>query len=439
MSSTDPLLNELFPPAGAAEWRQQLLTDLKGTDPASLRWATPEGFTLEPFYTRDDLADLPLAEIQAAQKPTPGWLTTPFFVLTDPKTDNERLRSAVAREAQALLLRFTSVPDAGTLARLLDGIKPSETPVFALTTSGGQALDLVRHLKTFIPYALRGGLLTDSYDATTYKNLAEATRLTADSPQFRSIGLRSHRFHQAGATATQELAFTLAALAEAYDHLTEAGLDIRQLLSKTMLSVPVGTSFFVELAKLRALRVLLNRFQQAWQIEPQPVFIHAETSTFYYAAVEPYTNLLRATTEAMAAVMGGCDALTVYPHDLRLSGADDEHAFAERIARNIPILLAEEAQLGSVADPAAGAYALEHLTHQLVENAWALFLEVENQGGLTAAHAFAEAELARSYQAKQEAIEQGKVLVGVTKFRPEQTQPLEADPQLGKRLAADFE
>ncbi|WP_266367863.1 methylmalonyl-CoA mutase family protein [Tellurirhabdus rosea] len=437
-----------FPSVSAEQWKAQILKDLKGKAYETLRWATPEGFVLEPFYTAEDLETLPLETIQNAQKTSGGWLNTPPFTVRDDRETNTRLRRAASRGADALLLTLPNTPT--DLTRLLDGLKLSDTPVFFRVTDGSRADVLLEKLVRIAPYQLKGGLLIDPvYNhfahaisvGENYEALAEATRRAAGFPQFRTISVQSQGFHHAGATITQELAFTLAALAEQYDHLTDAGLEAAQLFSKTIVSVSVGTSFFPEIAKLRALRLLLQRFQAAWGVAPQPVFVHAQTSPFYYAAVEPYTNLLRATTEAMAAVIGGCDALTVHPHDAALNPASpsaEAQEFSDRIARNISILLKDESHLGRVADPAAGAYALEQLTHQLAEQAWALFLDMENRGGLTAALPTIREELARSYAAKVEALRTGRVMVGVNKYRAEETDAA-ANPEVGPRLASEFE
>ena len=438
----------LFPAADKGAWLAQVQKELKSeTAPADLRWSTDEGFTLEPYYTADDLTTLPLETIQAAQKQVPGWLNAPEYAVSDERTDNLVLRDVLTRGADALVIRL---PDQGSthvesLARLLDHIKLSDTPLFFRLASG-PATDFVQALKTVAPYQLKGGLLS-AVDAST----AEVTRLTADSPQFRTVCVGSHAFHNAGATATQELAFTLALLADAYDQLTNEGLTIGQLVPKTVLSISVGTSYFTEIAKLRALRVLFARFLSAYAITPQPpAFIHAQTSTFYDATATPNTNLLRATTEAMAAITGGCDVLTVHPYDAILG---QQSEFSARIARNVSVLLREESYLDKVADPSAGSYYIENLTHQLAESAWNLFLDVEKRGGYARAFAsgFVQGELSRVYQAKIDAIRNGKVLVGVTKFRhdeensavsnptrPEQTL-FGSDTLPDRRLAEPFE
>lgn len=416
----EPLFSTTFPPGDKLAWLAQVRKELKDDlAPDTLRWQLPEGFAAEPYYTADEVAGLPLADIQAAQKVQPGWLNAPEYVIDD-QSDNARLRDALSRGADALVL---SVSDTTDLTRLLHGIKLSETPVYFRLA--GNSAAFVRTLKTVAPYQIRGGLLPERI--TNPATLAEATRLTADSPQFRTIGISGHDFHNAGATATQELAFTLARLAEQYDALARAGLTIDELVPKTWLSVSVGTSYFTEIARLRALRVLLKRFLLTLTQPPTADYslftVHCQTSTFYDATATPYTNLLRATTEAMAAVIGGCDLLTVHPYDTVL---DSSTEFSERIARNVSVLLKEESYLDKVADPSAGSYYVETLTHGLAERAWTLFEQVQTMGGLTRAFemGFVQTEIEQSYQAKVEAVQNGKVLVGVNKFRFDEEGPI---------------
>ncbi|MFD2935617.1 methylmalonyl-CoA mutase family protein [Spirosoma flavum] len=444
----EPLFSTLFPATDKSVWQEQVRKELKpaqnGEDGyESLRWHTGEGFVLDPYYTASDLIDGPLTALtlettQAAQKRNPGWLNAPERTITTGKADNIYLRDALTRGADALVLNIPGQANriGDLLSRLLNGIKLSDTPVFFRLTSEN-ATDFIQSLKTVAPYQLKGGLLMNTGNST-----AEATRLTADSPQFRTICASSHTFHNAGATATQELAFTLASLADTYDQLTSGGLTIEQLVHKTMVSMSVGTSYFLEIAKLRALRVLLTRFLSAYSFSLfSPLFVHCQTSTFYDATTTYNTNLLRATTEAMAAVIGGCDVLTVHPYDAVLGkstglpdheipdnellnhGLPDQKSpdsgFSDRIARNISVLLKDESYLDKVADPSAGSYYIETLTHMLVEAAWALFLDVEKQGGFSKAltNGFIQAEIERAYKAKIDAVRNGKVLVGVTKFR----------------------
>jgi methylmalonyl-CoA mutase len=422
----EPLFSNLFPDADKNAWLVQVQKELKSDSVyESLRWPTDEGFTLELYYTANDLAQLPLKTIQSAQKQTPGWLNVPEYTLTnDAKADNSLLRNALVNGADGLVLSLSAETD---LTQLLNGIKLSDTPIYFRLAASIDPVDFIRRLKTIAPYQLKGGLLTDPGDVS-----AEVRRLTADSPQFRTIYVSSHAFHNAGGTIIQELAFTLASLVGVYDRLTDEGLTIDQLVPKTAISLSVGTSYFLEIAKLRALRVLLDRIFKAYHslfiIHPHrrtdPLFIHAQTSTFYDATATPYTNLLRATTEAMAAVIGGCDALTIHPYNTVLGqpANDSNQEHADRIARNVSILLKSESYLDKVADPSAGAYYIENLTHQFIESAWTLFLDVEGMGGYKQAFAdgFIRSVIEQSYHQKIEAVKAGKVIVGVTKFRSDE-------------------
>ncbi|GAB4027169.1 methylmalonyl-CoA mutase family protein [Spirosoma gilvum] len=437
----ESLFSSSFPPTDKSAWLAQVQKELKDANAyESLRWHTDEGFTLEPYYTADDLARLPLDQIQRVQKQVPGWLNAPELAISDEKTANLSIRTILSQGAEALVVQLRAKPN---LAQLLNGIKLAETPVyfrFQPEWPQDELVDFINSLKTIAPYQLKGGLLTNAGKATP-----DITRLTADSPQFQTVCVSGHDFHQAGATATQELAFMLASLVDQYDQLTEAGLTIEQLVPKTILSVSIGTSYFLEVAKLRALRVLIHRLLSHYSlsITHYSLPIHCQTSTFYDSRATVYTNMLRATSEAMAAVIGGSDVLTIHGYNTVLGESNE---FSERIARNISVLLKEESYLSKVADPSAGSYYIESLTHQLIEAAWALFLAVEQQGGMAKATAdgFIRSELERAYQHKIEAVKNGKVLVGVNKFRFDEPNPTSSKSTdnletTGKRLAETFE
>jgi methylmalonyl-CoA mutase len=409
-----------FPLTTYADWLAQVQKELK--DPnvyETLRWHTPEGFVAEPYYAEVVVAG-------TGQRTQPGWLNAPAYTIApeaDLRAENAQLRHALANGADALVLR---VPIGINLSLLLNGIKLSDTPVFFDVQ--GSLGTFLEQLKQLAPYQIRGGI-----------SGAGVWPVTADSPNFRTITIDGTGFHNAGATATHELAFTLARLADVFDTLTDAGTSADQLAAKTTIRMAVGTSYFMEIAKLRALRLLLARFGAAYTPGiHSPLFsIHAITSPFYEAKATPYTNLLRATTEAMAAVIGGGDVLTVRPYDAVFG---NETAFSQRIARNISTLLREESYLGNVADPAAGSYYIETLTHQLTEAAWAMFLEVEQMGGFAGASAagYVQQALDMAYQAKVEAVQQGRVLVGVTKFRHDEGMTDDKGLTV-RRIAREFE
>lgn len=464
----EPTFSDMFPGADKSAWLAQVQKEQKNNraDVSApedsvldgLRWHTAEGFVVDPYYTASDLDNLPLDTIQAAQKQSPGWLNAPAFTTSSAtKTDNELMRTSLHKGADALIITLASQVDwfseTGPLSRLLHGIKLSETPLFFRTSQPQQLADMLGRI---VPYPLKGGIQTplpanSSTLTDYYQSIANLTRSTLDATSFRTISIGSESFHNAGANAVQELAFTLSLLADQYDFMTDSGLSIEQIVPKTMISVATGTSYFMEIAKLRALRVLLNRFLSAYNVADlatNSFTIHCQTSVFYDSMSTPYTNLLRSTTEAMAAVIGGCDLLTVHPYTSIVGQPQEQE---NRLARNVSILLNDESFLGKVADPSAGSYYIENLTHQLIESTWAMFLDVEQQGGFSQAYSrgLIAGELQRSYQKKVDAIHSGNVLVGVTKFRFDEPTPDNVNPDVAslsdesflplRRLASEFE
>ncbi|MFN4147002.1 MAG: methylmalonyl-CoA mutase family protein, partial [Runella sp.] len=220
---------------------------------------------------------------------------------------------------------------------------------------------------------------------------------------------------------------------------------VEEILPKMYFSVSIGTNYFMEIAKLRALRFLWRRIANQWTQEVPYTPIHAFTSTFYDAALTPNTNMLRATTEAMSAVVGGGDLLSVHAYDFVFQTPDD---FSERIARNISLLLKEESYLGKTSDPAAGSYYIENLTAQLVEKAWGLFLEVESKGGVMAAFEqnFIQEQIENTFQKRLAALQSNeRIMVGVNKFQFDQATIAKDAPSNEaallnpRRLAAIFE
>ncbi|MBB3839523.1 methylmalonyl-CoA mutase [Runella defluvii] len=424
-----PLFSE-FSPASKEIWKQQTLKDLKGKDfEATLFWKTAEGIVVEPYYAAEDLVDERFVEIQACQVKNTGWLNQPQVGVGEEKATNAQLKALLQKGVDALTLDLTKNQKI-ELTKLLDGIKLSETPVFFQT--GGREAATVSELLRFIPYQMKGGLADDSLarwtqtgelSATYFEELANCIRHTQTSPQFRTVCVSSHAFHNAGATTAQELAFTLSSAVTYLDKLTDEGLSVEDILQKVYFSLSIGTNYFLEIAKLRALRYLWERISGQFlkegdtSLRQANCYIHAQTSTFYEAATTPNTNMLRATTEAMSAVMGGCDALTVHAYDAVFQETDE---FSERIARNISILLKGESYLDKTIDPAAGSYYLENLTLQLADAAWALFLAIEEKGGFMEAIAqnFIQDAIEENFQQTLKALEEGKrVMVGVNKFR----------------------
>lgn len=227
--------------------------------------------------------------------------------------------------------------------------------------------------------------------------------------------INAARFHENGATSVEELAFALAEGVERLAAAADPGFEAASLV----FVFATGSNYFFEIAKLRAARMLWAQAVSAFGVaapEAARMRIHARTALANKSIYDPYTNLLRATTEALSAVIGGCDSLTVMPA-----------RFSPRLARNVQLILKEECHLDGVADPAGGSYYVEALTDALAREAWQLFQQVEERGGFAAAEGFIAERLAASRAAKEKALAtRRRVLVGVNNY-----------PDLGERVLSD--
>jgi methylmalonyl-CoA mutase len=205
---------------------------------------------------------------------------------------------------------------------------------------------------------------------------------TSSLPQLRLFCADGLAAHAAGASEATELAVVLASLTETLRAADAVGLDLAAVAARTDLRVGVGREVFLEVAKLRALRELWTRVCTSCEIEPVPApFVHAVASPRTLSQRDPWTNLLRSTTQGFAAAVAGADAITLLPMDAALQRPGK---LARRMARNTQLVLAEEGHLGAIADPAGGSFAIEAWTDELVETAWACFQDIESQGGLEA-------------------------------------------------------
>ncbi len=417
-----------FPASSKQQWRSQAVTDLKGKDfNETLVWKTEEGFEVEPYLTNEDLVPEKTQAIQAAQKTAIGWLNIPVMIYENEKNTSIQIKNATGNGADGIVLNLqnTDIQNVN-LSLLLSSIKLSETPIVFHVSHSADLL--INNLRKFIHYQMKGGVnydllstlfLNNSLPDKFFDEQKSVIERSNDSPNFKTLCVDTSIFHNLGANTVQELAYGLSVAVTYLDRLTDLGLSVDIVISKIYFSVSVGTNYFMEVAKLRALRYLwslVNGKSSGFGVQ-LPLTIQAVNSIFYDSSELPHTNMLRATTEAMSAVMGGCDMLSLHAYDEVLNTSND---FSERIARNVSSILSEESYLDKVADPAAGSYYIESLTQQLVTEAWALFLRVEEMGGYMAAceHGFIKQTIEAAHQLKKSNLESGKaVKIGVNKYR----------------------
>ncbi|WP_139925952.1 methylmalonyl-CoA mutase family protein [Hymenobacter sp. DG01] len=404
------------------QWQERIARDLKGKDPAALTWQTPDGFPVQPFYHQEALQQLGGAPSPQV-RPEAHWRNVPTYSVPA----LERGRGAIERAADALSrgadgAHFVLGHAEGFDVEQLHQRLPLADTYICYTVRNGAAR-LMQRL-TELEVSPRGFLVADPITrhapdmAHQLDEVRTAITLSQGWPGFRALGLDVAYYGNRGATATQQIAFALSTAAAYLSELPTPELALNQVAAAMHLHVAVGPNYFFEIAKLRALRRLWATLLHAFNLPAeatQQLTIFASTATWSQTTLDPHTNLLRTTTEAMSAVMGGADAVSVGAFDCLFHAPNE---FAERLARNLPVLLREEAYLDRVQDPAAGSYYLETLTDQLAREAWALFQKIEAAGGLPAATGLVMQELHASAQAQFRRIANGEqVVVGTNKFQ----------------------
>ncbi len=447
-------LLEDFPPLPDEAWRAAVTADLKGADfDKKLLWQTWEGLRVQPYYrasateTLGFLESLPGAAPYHRGHSASGnpWQIVQEIGLPEPGQSNAAGRDALEGGADAVC--FVSEPaEAGVHGVNIQSLDDMRTLIRDLPLyragihfrGGSFALPLLANFLAVVksskadPADIQGSVDYDplatlitagEVSGSREQMFFEVARVLEQSatllPQFRVLSIQGSVYLEAGGSAVQEIAFTLAALTEYLQGLRSGGLDLGIVLPRLQVQFSVGSTYFMEIAKLRAARLLINRVLQAFlgdAATPPPVPVLARGADFNKAIYDPHTNLLRATTEAMAAAIGGADAIMLVPFDASYRTPD---AISLRLARNIQLLLKHEAYLDKVADPAAGAYLFETLTDSLASQAWALFQKVEGMGGFfaAAANGFLKEDISMVALKKREAIASRRYpLLGVNQY-----------------------
>jgi methylmalonyl-CoA mutase len=424
-----------FPPVSYDNWRKLVEAELKGAPfDKKMFTTTYEGITLKPIYRREDVAQLSHVNSLPGFAPfvrgtsASGFVKEPWSVSQEitcasPTEFNHAARNSIARGLNALnmvLDRATrnghdpdwaqpedvgggglSIATLSDLDRALEGVDLEKTSLFV--RSGASALPFAALLialtkkRRKTSAQLRGCIEMDPLGVLAhegrlpqsltgaYREMATLTRWSAShAPQLQTVCVHSRAWHESGGSAVQELAFTLATGVEYLRQLNQLGLEVNVAAPRIRFAVTVGVNFFMEIAKLRALRMLWSRVVAAagGNEAAQKISLHVRTAQWNQTVVDPYNNLLRATVEAFAGVLGGCDSMQVAAFDEVVRAPDD---FSLRIARNTQLVLQKECALDHVMDPAGGSWYVESLTGELATRGWALFQEVEKLGGMEAA------------------------------------------------------
>ena len=405
-----PLFSD-FPPITTQQWMDRITADLKGADfEKRLIWKTNEGFDVRPFYRSEDLDGVKYLDSLPGEFPyvrgtkkDNDWLVRQDIKANDAKAANAKALDVLTKGVTSLgftLCKKVKDMDAHVEKLLKNIITDAVEINFTTSHDSKKLVDAVlayvkktnRDLKKVqgsINYDPLGCLTTSGKAANGLDKLFETSKeLIKDAehlPQFRTIAVNGKHFGNAGSTIVQELAFALSMGNEYLAQLTEKGVSVNDAALAIKFNLGVGGNYFMEMAKLRAARMLWATIVKSYSptgLEPTKMVVHCETSQWNKTVYDAYVNMLRTQTEAMSASLGGAHSLTVQPFDTVFKESD---IFSERIARNQQLLLKEESHFDKVVDPSAGSYYLENLTDSIAKEAWALFVEVEEKGGYLAA------------------------------------------------------
>ncbi|HNP33370.1 MAG TPA: methylmalonyl-CoA mutase subunit beta [Flavobacterium sp.] len=412
-------LFDAFEPVSSKQWKQQIQYELKGADyNEALVWESPEGIKVKPFYHEDELE----IKYTTSQNPETFKIVQNIFV-HDVALSNKRALDSLNRGAESI--RFTLENETISVADLMQSL-PSEgvSYYFNLPFLSVNCVTKINALKAYncsiqvdpIGQLVKDGNWFENLDKDFEKLNAIASKTTVPF-----LIINTGIYQNAGANMVQQLAYTLA-------HINEYFNRIKSINQPITIEVSVGTNYFFEIAKLRALRLLFNTLAKEYNHELDCHIIATPTKrnkTLYDYNV----NMLRTTTECMSAILGGADAIANLPYDA-LYHKDNE--FGDRIARNQLLVLKHESYFDKVNNAADGAYYIEALTEQLADKALLLFKEIEEKGGLITQliEGNIQKKISESAAKEQELFDNGKeILLGTNKY-PNKNDKMKHDLEL---------
>ena len=411
MANKEKLFTEFQAPT-TQEWLDKIEVDLKGADfQKKLVWRTNEGFNVQPFYRREDLANLKTPDalpgefpfVRGNKKDSNEWYVRQNIKVDDPVEANKKALDILNKGIDSIGFRFGGdMVSPSFIETLLKDIRLDIVEV-SYRTCPRHAVELAEILVKYFEKQgydkekIVGGVGFDPIDKMLQKGkdttpmLAQLPKLVEtlkDYPNLRCVMVHSDTLNNAGAYIVQELGYALAWGNEYLQELVDAGVDVDTAAKSIKFYMGISENYFMEIAKFRAARLLWAQIVK--QYEPKcdcacKMIINASTSTYNQTLFDynqtlfdSYVNLLRSQTEAMSAALGGVHSMVVTPFDAPYEKATD---FSERIARNQQLLIKEESHFDRIVDPSAGSYYIEHLTDALAQEAWKIFLKIEDEGG----------------------------------------------------------
>jgi methylmalonyl-CoA mutase len=461
------------------QWQQAAAKSAPGGRVEALNWVTPEGIVVKPLYTAADAAGLPHADTvpgfapyvrgpQATMYAARPWTVRQYAGFSTAEDSNAFYRKGLAAGGQGVSVAFdlathrgydsdhprvvgdvgkagVAVDSVEDMKILFDGI-PLDKVSVSMTMNGA----VLPVLAGYIVAAEEQGVSQEQLSGTIQNDILKefmvrntyiyppqpSMRVVGDiieytarrMPRFNSISISGYHMQEAGANQALELAFTLADGMEYVRTALAKGLDVDEFAGRLSFFWAIGMNFYLEIAKMRAARLLWCRIMQKFGAKnPKSLMLrtHCQTSGWSLTEQDPYNNIVRTTVEAMAAVFGGTQSLHTNSFDEAIALPTE---FSARIARNTQLILQEETHITSVVDPWGGSYMMERLTQDMADKASTLIEQVEAMGGMTRAvdSGWAKLQIEASAAQMQARIDSGRdVIVGVNKYKLEQEQPLQ--------------
>ena len=460
-----------FKPSTLADWHKAAAKSAPGGDVVALNWVTPDGIAVKPLYTAEDVKDLPHANTlpgfepflrgpQATMYAVRPWTIRQYAGFSTAEESNAFYRKALAAGGQGVSVAFDLAThrgydsdhprvtgDVGKAGVAIDSVEDMKIlfggipldKVSVSMTMNGAVLPI---LAGYIVAAEEQGVRQDQLAGTIQNDIlkefmvrntyiyppAPSMRIIGDiieytaqhMPKFNSISISGYHMQEAGANQALEMAFTLADGKEYVRTAIAKGMDVDAFAGRLSFFWAVGMNFYLEIAKMRAARLLWCRIMKGFEPKnPKSLMLrtHSQTSGWSLTEQDPYNNVVRTTIEAMAAVFGGTQSLHTNALDEAIALPTE---FSARIARNTQLIIQEETHITSVVDPWAGSYMMETLTQDMADAAWAIIEEVEAMGGMTKAvdSGWAKLKIEAAAAEKQARIDSGRdVIVGVNKYR----------------------
>jgi len=435
-----------FPSVTAEEWESAIRSSVTGSDyAAKLIWHPEEGLGVRPYYRAEDIADFPFLKASPGEFPyvrgaraTGDWRIREEIDAADPERANRLAMEAVAAGAEEISFCGVGSPSQADVALMLvnlDGI-----PVRFSGLSQKSALNVAEQLRA------RTHSSKVSADIDPLADIAfSAELLGSPGPDWKMFTISAEEYEEKGLGASEQIAFALSAAVEYLDAMLQGGVSIGRACGALGFSFATGPQFFLEIAKLRAFRLVWAEVVESFggNHENAKAVIYGRTANWNETIYDPQNNVLRATTATISAVLGGVDSFSVAPFDACYRLPDEA---SRRLARNLQLILKGEAGLARVADALGGAYLIEVLTNAIASKAWKLFQELEAAGGYRKAQddgVIASIAERRAGDRDRQAAHRRLVLTGTNQFanaREKAPEGVGSCRQSGReRVASSFE